>query len=210
MSEAQETWYDRVYAAKTTEETETAYGGWAATYEEDLYKAGYRGPAIVASMLCRYLKPGPDPILDAAVGTGMTGDLLSVLGYQTLVGIDLSTDMLAIAEIKNLYSELRPMRLGDPLGFPDNHFAATLIVGAFTPGHAGPESIFELIRVTRPGAPIIFTLRVDDGVGDPFIAVQDSQEEKGQWLLAEKTPPVNIMPVSEPDVFHRVYVYQAL
>jgi SAM-dependent methyltransferase len=208
VSEKQETWYDRVYAAKTVEETEAAYQGWAATYEADLYKAAYRGPAWGAAMLCRHVEPGDSPILEAAVGTGMVGDLLSGFGYENLVGIDLSDDMLAIARHKNLYSDLLRMRLGGALDFPDNHFAASLIVGAFTPGHAPPESMPELVRVTRPGAPIIFTLRVDGGAAEPFIALQNSLEEQGLWSQIEKTSPMNMMPLSEPDVFHRVFVYQ--
>ncbi len=208
MSNEQETWFDKVYAAESVSETESAYDGWAATYEADLYKAGYRGPAMVAGMLCRHLKPGSQPILEAAVGTGLVGELLRPLGYESLIGIDLSEVMLRIAARKKLYAQLRRMRLGDPLDYPDDSFAATLITGAFTPGHAGPECLAELIRVTRRGAPVIFTLRVDADAGAPFLAMQERLEEQGQWSLLERTPPMNIMPISEPDVLHSIFVYR--
>lgn len=151
VTDAEKTWYDRVYAAKTEEETAAAYAGWAATYEADLYEAGYRGPPLAAALLSRYAPEGDDPILDAAAGTGMVGDLIALLGFENVTGIDLSADMLKVAEGKGVYSELRTMRLGEALDFADDHFAATLIVGALTPGHAPPESLYELVRVTRPG-----------------------------------------------------------
>lgn len=208
MSEENKSWIDRVYESKSSDETKTAYAGWAATYDADLYKAGYRGPAMIAAMHCRYATPGDAPILEAAVGTGLVGELLSQLGYENLVGIDMSNEMLEVANGKNLYSDLQQMRLGDPLDFPDDHFAATSVTGAFTPGHAGPESLPELIRVTRPGAPIIFSLRVDGGAADAFIEVQDDLQEKGLWEMTEKTATMNIMPLTEPDVFHRFFVYR--
>lgn len=207
MTDTEKTWYDRVYAAKTEEETAAAYAGWAATYEADLYEAGYRGPPLAAALLARYAPEGDDPILDAAAGTGMVGDLIALLGFENVIGIDLSADMLKVAEGKGVYNELRTMRLGEALDFADDHFAATLIVGALTPGHAPPESLYELVRVTRPGGPVIFSLRIDGAADAAFHPVIEELESRGQWRLAEKTPEMNMMPLSEPDKFHRMCVY---
>ncbi|MGJ3258422.1 MAG: class I SAM-dependent DNA methyltransferase [Rhodospirillales bacterium] len=207
MTDTGENWYDRVYAAETDEETAAAYAGWAATYEADLYEAGYRGPPLAAALLARYAPEGTDPVLDAAAGTGMVGDLIGLLGFENITGIDLSDEMLKVAAGKGVYSELRTMRLGDDLDFADDRFAATLIVGALTPGHAPASCLYELVRVTRPGGPVIFSVRVDNGSDAPFRPVIEDLEGRGQWRFAEQTPEMTMMPLSEPDKCHRVCVY---
>ena len=82
------------------------------------------------------------------------------------------------------------------------------MVGAFTPGYAGPDALPELVRVTRPGGHVLFSLRVDGDAAADFLAEQQRLEEEGAWRLAERTPPVASLPLAEPEVRHRVYVYR--
>jgi SAM-dependent methyltransferase len=199
---------DRVYAARTDEELARGYDGWAARYDEDLARFGYRLPAVTMGLVGRHVAAEARPILEAACGTGLVGEALAVLGYADLAGFDLSEGMLAVARAKGVYRSLAQMRLGDRLDFPDAQFAATLAVGVFTAGHAGPEGFDELIRVTRPGAPLIISIRVDTEPQTGFFERQEALEHQGFWRLVERTAAFPSMPAEDPEILHRIFVYR--
>ncbi len=199
---------DRIYRAETDDELAAGYDGWAADYDADLVSWGYKLPAVVAGLFGRHVAAGEGAVLDAGCGTGMIGETLHLLGYRDLVGIDLSEGMLAVARAKAIYRDLHCMKLGAPLDFPDGGFAATTAVGVLTVGHARPDAFDELIRATRPGAPMIFSIRVDGGVGADFLARQDVLERDGRWRRIEATPAFRSMAGSGHDVEHQVFVYR--
>lgn len=203
-----ETWFDRVYASTTSEETKHAYDGWAETYEADLYKAGYRLPTMIVATAARHIPVNSGPIVEGAAGTGIVAELLNAIGYNDITGFDLSEGMLELARTKNCYRSLHQMALGERLDFTDNQFSASLVTGAFTPGHAGPEGMSELVRITRPGGHAIFSIRVDGNASDPFQAMQDKIEKEGAWRFVERTNPIATMPLAEPEVMHSVFVYR--
>ena len=198
---------DRIYRAETDDELAAGYDGWATDYDADLVSWGYKLPAVVAGLFGRHVDAGEGAVLDAGCGTGMIGETLHLLGYRDLVGIDLSEGMLAVARAKAVYRDLRRMKLGETLDFPDDHFVAMPAVGVLTVGHARPDAFDELIRVTRPGAPMIFSIRVDGGAGDDFLARQDALEHEGRWSRSEATPAFLSLPGSGHDVAHQVFVY---
>ena len=201
-------WYDRVYAAADTDEAAAAYDGWADSYDADLCRAGYRLPPVVTGLVCRHVPADAGPLLEGAAGTGLIGALLRLLGYDDITGFDPSTEMLRVAGAKRCYRRLEAMRFGERLGFDDDAFAASLVVGAFTPGHAGPDALPELVRVTRSGGHVLFSLRVDGDAGADFLAEQARLEAAGAWTAVERTRPVASLPLAEPEVRHRVYVYR--
>src|SRR3954451_13744107 len=147
-----------VFGAGDREDLIRAYAGWAECYDQDTLSLDLRGPEIVAAMAARHLRDRASPILDAGAGTGRVGELLAILGYDHLVALDLSEAMLARARERGVYRELRQGALGDPLPFADGTFAAVVAAGVFTAGHAPPGSFDELLRVTRPGGLLVFTL----------------------------------------------------
>ena len=61
---------------------------------------------------------GAAAILDAGVGTGAIGNMLSLLGYNNLSGLDMSEGMLAQARARGCYIDLRRGVLGETLDFP--------------------------------------------------------------------------------------------
>lgn len=206
MSEDRKVRLERVYGAKSAEDLAESYDDWAAHYDQDLLSYGYRLPAIAAGLLGRYAPPGSGPVLDAGCGTGLIGEVLSLLGYGGLTGIDLSEGMLAAARAKAAYSELAQMRLGGPLALPNDHFAATVAIGVLTVGHAGPGAFDELIRVTRPGAPLVFSIRVDGGAGSGFLERMAALARDGTWVEVARTPEFQSIPRAEPEVHNRVFV----
>jgi hypothetical protein len=75
-------------------------------------------------------------------------------------------------------------------------------------GHAPASSLYELVRVTRPGGYIAFSLRPDIYEKDGFKEIQAGLESEGKWKLVEVSEQFHALPIGEPDVFHQVWVYQ--
>ena len=83
-----------VYAAETSEELAAVYDRWSDGYDRYMNEGGYRHPAVCAALIARYISNLQAPLLDAGVGTGLVGELLSLLGYQKLIGIESSKKAL--------------------------------------------------------------------------------------------------------------------
>ena len=196
------------YAAKDSREAAEVYDSWAEDYERSVTSWGYTTPAIVAGLLGRYVRPEDGPVLDAGAGTGIAGEILTLLGYGGLVGIDVSRDMLELARTKGVYEELREMALGGPLDLPDNAFAATIAAGVFAAGHAPPESFDELIRTTKPGGCAVFSVRTDVYEDGGFREAQEAIEKHARWQRLEMTEPVAHLRFENPDLKVRVFAYR--
>ena len=195
-----------IFSAEGPQDLEKRYDLWSNEYDEDLASYGYKIPGVLAGFLGRYINidDGGD-ILDAGAGTGIMGEVMSLMGYQNLVAIDFSKGMLAVAKRKGVYRELHRMVLGEHLDFPEDNFVGTVAVGALTVGHAPPESFNELIRCTQPGGYIIFSVRTD---AQGYKERQDILEKENKWKLIEATTPFVSLPLGEPDFMHRIYVYR--
>jgi len=197
------------YEVKTTEEAEADYDDWAADYEADLCRSGYRIPGHIATVFARFVDRDAAPILDAGCGGGIQAEALALAGYGSMTGIDFSNGMMSVARSKSIYDDLRRMVLGEPLDLPDDHFAAVLSSGCITPGHAPPHSFDELIRVCRPGGMLVFSLR-DDPAQDPaYPAALERHEQSGAWEPVFTSRSFQSLPYGEPEISHRIHVYRA-
>ncbi|HCX88490.1 MAG TPA: SAM-dependent methyltransferase [Gammaproteobacteria bacterium] len=196
------------YSARTPDEVAACYDSWAPDYETHMSNVGYAHPAVVAAMLARHLPPGDGAILDAGAGTGLLGELLVTLGYSNLTGIDASREMLARAAAKQIYRELHPMIIGGELDFSDDRFAATVGAGVFTEGHAPLSGLDDLIRVTRPGGYLVFSI-ARNYLEETFDPKQRGLETAGRWRLLDTSKCYNSTPL-EGDISARVFVFQVL
>src|SRR5919107_3956041 len=120
-----------VYSARDNRELASKYDEWAEDYEGDMLSLGYAIPAVAAGFVGRHVPLGKT-VLDAGAGTGLFGSILRVLGYEDLVGIDISERMLEKADEKDAYRSLHPMALGEPLSFDAASFSAAVCVGVLT------------------------------------------------------------------------------
>ena len=196
-----------VYASKNEQELKERYDQWAATYEEELDRdIGWYGPIRAVESAVRYVAHDAR-ILDAGAGTGLVGKLLAERGYTDMVAMDLSPGMLAEARKKNVYGEFHQMTMGGNLDFSTDTFDATISVGVLTVGHAPVHSLDELVRITKPGGHIIYTLRPDLYEEGGFKEKHTELERAGKWKLAEVGEPTQVLPKGEPDVFHQVWVF---
>lgn len=179
-----------VYDAKAPEEVAAVYDAWAATYDAEMAAAGYRHPSIGLALLARHAPRGTGPVLDAGCGTGLLGEWLGILGFSPVEGLDLSAGMLAVARAKGSYAQLHQIALGSALPFADAAFGAVIATGVFTTGHVGAEALPELIRILRPGAPLVLTAKTtlwDGGLAQAIAAAPGLQ-------LVEQTEPYISMP----------------
>ncbi len=197
-----------VYASENNEQIEERYDQWANEYDEDLADDfGYVMPRMAAEIFERFVAKDAR-VLDAGAGTGLVGVELSRLGYGNLEAMDISSGMLEVAGAKNVYGALHQKVMGEPLGFETDSYDAAIGVGVLTLGHAPASSLDELVRVTKPGGVIAFTLRPDVYRQNGFREKQDELTAKGKWELVDVTDEFQGMPKGEPDVFFQVWVYR--
>ena len=105
--------------------------------------------------MAKYVADKGAKVLDAGAGTGMVGEELAGQGFKRITALDMSPGMLATANEKAVYEELVVGELGKPLPFETDGFAGTTCIGVLTIGHAPPEALDELVRVTKSGGPVV-------------------------------------------------------
>ena len=160
----------KILTASSTDELMGVYDGWADAYEQELLEEwGYTSPQKAVQLLSDIMILQGMRVLDAGCGTGLVGALLKKSGAASLTGIDYSPGMLAKAEAKQVYDSLDKMDMNEPLPLPSNSFDATTCIGTFTATHVKPDAVRELVRVTRSGGALIFTVRDDYWQATNFI-----------------------------------------
>jgi len=199
----------RVYESSSAEQTSAIYDGWSEEYEEHMRGAGYAHPAMVAAMLTRHQPPGPASILDAGSGTGIMGEILTALGYSSISGFDASPGMVAHAADKDIYQDLRPGLLGEPLGYGDNAFAATVASGVFTQGHAPLDGLDELIRVTKPGGHIVFSIS-RTYLGEVFETKARALENAEKWRRLDTSERYDSTPLGSDVLISQVFAFSVI
>ena len=198
-----------IYSSKDNEELAERYDEWAKEYDKELEEDyGWQIPRLMADTLTHYT-PQSGRILDAGAGTGLVGQFLGALGYGNLVAMDLSKEMLNKAREKGVYQEFHQMYIAKTLNFPDDSFEAIVCACVLTFSHAPAKSLYEMVRVTKPGGHILYSLRTDAYESMGFEGITSELESGDKWQLVEKTGHQSFA-VKEQEVVHVIWVYQAL
>ncbi len=176
---------DKVYTADNHEELMDAYKSWAGDYDSDLLGSfGYVAHIASARALDRALGSQTDAvILDAGSGTGLVGEELQKLGYTTMDALDYSREMLDESEKKGIYRKHIQADMSKPLELTDNSYDAVVCTGTFTYGHVDADAFDELVRVTRPGGVICFTIREGAYVDYGYRSRMVELEHRDAWEL---------------------------
>ena len=139
----------------------TVYNEWANKYDHDNDATlGTISQPKTVEILCTVLEKHAK-ILDAGCGTGLVGAELAKQGYDAFDGVDLSAEMLQHAKTRG-YAKLFQYSLNDLLPISDGAYDAIISAGLFTHGHVKTHAIRELIRITKSGGYLCFT--INEGV----------------------------------------------
>ena len=143
---------ENAYKLSTPEDNVDYYDAFASTYDMDFADAlGWHYPAAIAAAYRDAASKSDTPIADIGCGTGLVASALN-LPREQVDGIDISDEMLRVAEEKQLYRSLYKVDLTKALDEIANDYGAVLSAGTFTSGHLGPEPLESLLGIARAGA----------------------------------------------------------
>ena len=147
---------------KSPKEVEAKYDKFSTDYDRAVAEHGYQAPTKGAAEFAKLVSPESN-VLDAGCGTGLVGLELSHLGFNKIVGMDISSNILAKAQEKSVYSELVKGNLLERLPFEDDSFDAIIAIGVFS--RFDSQQIIDLLdefsRLTKENGAIFFSHRED-------------------------------------------------
>ena len=181
------------YGAQSAAELAAVYDRWSDSYDEYMDGVGYRHPAVCVALLARHVQPGNVRVLDAGVGTGIVGELLAIVGYHAIDGIDISQGMLEKAAEKSLYTDLRVADINQPLALAQDIYRAVISSGVFTTGHVGSEGLGQLLAVCEAGGHVVITVKTGVWQDDvqPYL---HALARDGKVRIIDQTYPYVSMP----------------
>jgi len=156
-----------IYKLTTSEELLKYYQVWTKKnkYNQDMVNWKYTAPQETVSVLKKYVFNKNCKILDAGCGTGLVGIELKKCGYSNIDGVDFSQNMLDLIP-QGIYKKIEKVDLNKLLKFKDNMYDVIMCVGTFTYGHVKPQSLDELIRITKNKGVICFT--INEGIYEEY------------------------------------------
>jgi predicted TPR repeat methyltransferase len=151
------------------------FDGYAPSFDNHLISLGYRIPGLLRREVELFNREGGGRIsvLDLGCGTGLVGVALSGLTLQCLVGVDLSTAMLAEAARRDLYQDLHQADLESFLTTETRQFSLVLAADVL-PYLGNLSEVFRLVgqRLLSCGRMMFSVERFDPSSGD-----------EREWLL---------------------------
>ena len=152
-----------IYKPMQPEQTRAHYDRWSGNYDSELAENGYATPARCAEALIATQTPVTARVLDFGCGTGISGEALKRVGFQTIDGCDLSAEMLKKAETKEIYNNLWQIEAGSIL--PTQYDVITA-VGVISTGAAPPETLDTILGVLNSGGRLVLSFN-DHALADP-------------------------------------------
>ncbi|XP_078098544.1 methyltransferase-like protein 27 isoform X3 [Mustelus asterias] len=174
------------YSNLETDERVKFYDSWAQDYEQHMSVMDYQAPRFgVGTVDSVYVGDRENAlVLDVPCGTGLVADGLHELGFKNFHGIDGSDRMLKIAESKGLYQRLTSWILTSdrPLPIEPGSYDLVMIVGGLAQQHLPCDILPEMLRVTKTGGFICFTLRAEESDHrSKLLASIQELVSKGLW-----------------------------
>jgi len=137
-----------VYSGDTNDSREL-YASWAATYDEEVQKNGYETPKRIACALKDVVTDQSDFILDYGCGTGLSGYALKEAGFENIDGLDVSKEMVRLAEKKSIYRNLKVFDPSTDIPIDYNQYKIITAIGVIGAG-AAPLRVFDSLFALLP------------------------------------------------------------
>ena len=179
-----ETMLSKLSQFKPGDKTDKHYDAWATTYEQDLLNnVGYSAHILGAKAFADACPVRSATVVDIGCGTGLVGVELNRLGFSIIDGLDISPEMMAIAQEKSVYRKLIAGDMNNGVDVPDGQYDAAICVGSFAPGHLAPTCLPEIIRLVKSGAPIVIFMNAAPYAAEHYEDHIHSLEIKGLWSV---------------------------
>jgi len=179
--------YDNLDLSKSKNEDELlgVYKDWALFYDKDNDDLlGTVSQPNTVQIFHEHVKDYKLKIIDVGCGTGLVGLELLNLGFSNFDGIDISQEMIDIAQGRG-YNSLFLGNLNKSLPIDSNTYDAALCVGVFTHGHVGPDRFSELVRIVKSEGIICFTINEDVYESYAFDIAIKHLESENVWEVLD-------------------------
>ena len=137
-----------VYSGDTNDSREL-YASWAATYDKEVQKNGYVTPKRIANALKDVVTDQSDFILDYGCGTGLSGFALQAVGFENINGLDVSQEMVSLAEKKSIYKNLKVFDPFTEIPVQPDQYKIITAIGVIGAG-AAPLQVFDSLFALLP------------------------------------------------------------
>ena len=154
-----------VYDGGTTDSREL-YASWAATYDKEVQNNGYVTPERVANALRDIVTDQSDFILDYGCGTGLSGSALQAVGFENIDGLDVSQEMVNLAEKKSIYKNLRVFDPSSKIPVHPDQYKIITAIGVIGAGAAPLQTFDSLFALLPPNGLFAFSFN-DHTLSDP-------------------------------------------
>lgn len=148
---------ENLWTPHTVDETRQIYADWADSYDSDVADWGYATPGRIAMALRRANANIDKATLDYGCGTGLCGMALKAAGFDVVDGTDISPEMLAQAQARDVYRQVWKSEPGSLGHIQAGDYPIIAACGVISLGAAPPETLDLLIDAMSPGGLLAFS-----------------------------------------------------
>ena len=149
-----------------TNDSRELYASWASTYDNEVQKNGYVTPERVANALKDIVTNQSELILDYGCGTGLSGFALQAVGFANIDGLDVSQEMVTLAEKKSIYKTLTVFDPSTKIPVQADQYKIITAIGVIGAGAAPLEVFDNLFSLLPPNGLFAFSFN-DHTLSDP-------------------------------------------
>ena len=140
-----------------TNDSRELYASWASTYDNEVQKNGYVTPERVAKALKDIVTNQSEVILDYGCGTGLSGSALQAVGFTNIDGLDVSQEMVSLAEKKSIYKKLTVFDPSTKIPVHADQYKIITAIGVIGAGAAPLEVFDNLFSLLPPSGLFAFS-----------------------------------------------------
>ena len=170
-----------------TNDSRELYASWASTYDNEVQKNGYVTPERVAKALKDIVTNQSEVILDYGCGTGLSGSALQAVGFTNIDGLDVSQEMVSLAEKKSIYKKLTVFDPSAKIPVHADQYKIITAIGVIGAGAAPLEVFDNLFSLLPPSGLFAFSFN-DHTLSDPNYEEKVNQcLSSGQAIILHKS-----------------------